>query len=69
LVLSEDGRSWAAGFSYTLSWDEAMHNALTAVTNYSPQFTFELWATQSVLPEPGTASVLEVGFYFTPSGS
>jgi hypothetical protein len=65
-VLGEDDRMWAAGFSYTLSWDEAMGYALTAVAASMPQFNFDLWPTQVVLPEPGTASVLQVGFYFTP---
>jgi hypothetical protein len=66
-VLGENGRSWAAGFSYSLSWDEALKNAFAAVIGTTPQFSFDLWTTQYVLPEPGTPSVLEVGFYFTPS--
>jgi hypothetical protein len=52
-----------------LSWDEALKNALSAVTGNTPQFSFDLWPTQYVLPEPGTPSVLEVGFYSTPSES
>lgn len=65
-VLDTSG-GWAAGFSYSLSWDEAMKNALSAVTGIMPDFNFQLWDNQYVLPEPGTASVLEVGLNFTPS--
>lgn len=66
LQLLDEASSWAAGFSYSLSWEEAMNNALTAVAESgTPDFDFELWPTQYVLPEPGTASVLEVGFNYT----
>lgn len=58
---------WAAGFSYSLSWDEALSNAFAGVTPSIPNFDFTLWPTQYVLPEPGTASVLEVGFNYTPT--
>lgn len=67
-VYATDGTSWACGFSYTLSWDEAYKNALTGVIRSGiKNFTAELWSNQYVLPEPGTESVLEVGFNFTES--
>ena len=68
-MLGENGRLWSIGFSYSLSWDEALNYALTGVIEYVgvTQFSFDLWTTQYVLPEPGTPSVLEVGLYYTPS--
>jgi len=69
VVGEEDDRSWACGFSYRQSWEEAMNRAITGVMGYPgniPNFTFDLWTTQGVLPNSGYDSVLGVGFYFTP---
>ena len=46
-----------------------MNRAITGVMGYPgniPNFTFDLWTTQGVLPNSGYDSVLGVGFYFTP---
>ena len=58
---------WSEGYSYNLSWDEALNNALTGVVDSgTPEFTFQLWDAQHVFQQPGPSSVLAVGLDYTP---
>ena len=68
LQVIDTEESWAMGFSYSFSWDEAMKNAISAARSHSKLITFELWDQQGIGSQsPPTRYFLTVGFYYQPN--